>query len=453
MLHGGRGWRVGWGVVVLALACERHELPAPEKDSSVERVTRGPRSTGATRWVRPLTGPGRESAAGLAHDARGEVVVALNSDAAVADFFGPLLNPRTGPVTPETFAVARYGTGGERQWSLSLPGFAEVLAVSARGRVFVVGRNVAGADLGGGPLPAGRFLLELGRDGVFIRARSLEALGVPDTLVPRHADVDGLGNLVLVGSVFDAKRGRVPAAVKLDAKGALLWTYVHEGQGEAVSAAVDAEGQVYVAGALQASRVRGALDSQPFLVKLDARGRARWERRLDTRSGRATGVAVRGQRVLVTGGFTAPLTFLERTCAVEPGGGRGFVAAFDPEGAPRWLRDFGFMGTGLALDEQEGALVVGRYEEGDDLGTGPMAGVAESRMNLFLVKLDRVDGVVQWARGFPREALGDADAVRDFVSLSTKGPGAVLGTQLGPVDLGTGRLAGAWELFLGGFEP
>ncbi|MFY2563580.1 hypothetical protein ACN469_38660 [Corallococcus terminator] len=466
MLHGARGWGACWAWVLLAVACERPEEVAPspsvveEAPPTVASPVKARTLTGRTRWLRSLVGAGRESAAGLAHDSRGNVVVALNSDDAVADLFGPLL-VTAGSAAPasQRFTVAKYGTGGERLWSLSLPGYVETVTVSSRGQVLVAGRNPAGADLGGGPLSAGRFLLKLGRDGDFLWARSLGALGVSPDFVLRRVEVDLLGNVVLAGTLPDVKLGGVPALVKVDAKGGYLWTYAHEEPGEASGVAADPEGQLYVTGLLHPPRSPVTLDSQPFLVKLDARGRQQWERRLDTGAGGATGVAVHGNRVLVTGGFSAPLTFEEETHEVEPGGSEAFVAAFDREGTPLWLRAFGFEGLGISMDEDDGVTVVGRYAHGDDLGAGPVVGAPDSTFNLFLVKLDRVDGALSWARGFamaPSEGGGPSDA-RFFVSSSRKGTSALLGAQLSAVDFGTGVLSGPGgggrELFLGGFEP
>ncbi|NVJ22395.1 hypothetical protein HUW62_14325, partial [Myxococcus sp. AM011] len=183
------------------------------------------------------------------------------------------------------------------------------------------------------------------------------------------------------------------------------------------------------------------------------------EQRLDTGAGGATGVAVHGNRVLVTGAFFAPLTFEARTHAAEPGGSEAFVAAFDREGTPRWLRTFGFEGLDLATDEDDGVTVVGRYAHGDDLGAGPVVGAPGGTLNLFLVKLDRVDGALRWARGFPMAPSGDGDsfAERCFVSSSRKGASALLGARRSSMDFGTGVLSepegGGQELFLGGFEP
>ncbi|NTX03089.1 hypothetical protein [Myxococcus sp. CA040A] len=463
MLHGARGRGACQALALLVMACQQSEAVGPSPSvESPPAVVRAPQAgplTGRTRWLRALTGAGRESAVGLAHDTRGNLVLALDSEDAVADLFGPLLVPASGTAAPKTFGVAKYGTGGERMWSVSLPGFAEVVTVSSRGHVFVAGRNPAGADLGGGPLPAGRFLLKLGREGDFVWARSLVSLGVSPDFVLQRAEVDLLGNVVLAGTLPDAKLGGVAALVKVDARGGYLWTYAHPEPGAATGVAADREGSLYVTGLLHPPRSPVTLDAQPFLLKLDPRGRPLWERRLDTASGGATGVAVHGDRVLVTGAFSEPLTFEGKTHGVEPGGSEAFVAAFDREGTPRWSRAFGFQGLGIAMDEHDGAVVVGRYAHGDDLGAGAVVGAPGSTLNLFMVKLDRVDGGVRWARGFAMapSGVGEVSEERFFVSSSKKGASALLGPRLSAMEFGTGALdepgGGGRELFLGGFEP
>jgi len=442
-------------LLALVVGCVRPAEAPPEEVTGASREEAGPVPSergwsGRTRWLRTLKGQGRESAAGLAYDARGNLVLALNSDDAMEDAFGPLRAPG-----PGRFVVAKYGTGGERMWSLSVPGFAEALAVGSRGQVFVAGRNPAGVDYGDGALREGRVLLKLDKDGDIAWSRGLEAMGLTPRLQVRRAEVDALGNVVLAGTRLDDTAGSVPLLAKVDAQGALLWTYLHDVPGEGLGAAVDAQGNTYLAGLLRPSR----RDAVPFLLKLDVRGRRVWEQRLGTPLGRATGVAVQGDRVLVVGTFARSLTLGATVHEARLGEGRGFVAGFDRDGRPRWSRMLGRQALGVSVDPRDGVVVVGRYADGDDLGEGPRAGVPGSTLNLFLVKLERADGAVSWSHGFPMGPRrdGDVDHGSFLVASGRKGESALLGARLAPVDLGTGPLGepegGGRELFLGGFEP
>ncbi|MCP3100653.1 hypothetical protein LZ198_17425 [Myxococcus sp. K15C18031901] len=454
MLH--RFWGWGAGVLLaLVVGCERPgEAPAGgDGEASLGEVTplpAGRELSGRARWLRTLKGQGRESAAGLAYDGRGNMLLALNSDDAVEDLFGPLRVPG-----PGRFVVAKYGTGGERVWSLSLPGFAEAIAAGSQGQVFVAGRNPEGVDYGSGALRQGRFLMRLDKDGDIAWSRGLEAMELTPRLRVERAEVDGLGNVLLAGTRPDVDVESVPMVVKVDAKGALLWTYHHDAPGEGTGVATDAEGNTYVAGLLRPSR----RDSIPFVLKLDVRGRRVWEQRLATAQGRAMGVAAQGDRVLVVGTFSRSLTFRGTVHEARGGEGRGFVAGFDREGQPRWARVLGRQGLGISMDAREGAVVVGRYADGDDLGAGPEAGVPGSTVNLFMVKLGRAEGDVSWSHAFAMGPAkgGDLSQDRFFVASSRKGESAFLGAQLAPVDFGTGPLdapvGGGRELFFGGFEP
>lgn len=416
-------------------------------------------TSGETRWLQSVEGVGKESVAGLAHDSVGNVVTAVNlTEGAASDLLwdgeGALAS-----YAPDTLVVAKYGPGGERLWSLTLRGFAEALTVDSRSHVIVAGRNPAGVDFGEGPLPAGRFVLKLDRDGDVVWARSLESLGVSSAFALHRADADRWGNLVLVGTLPDARVRDVPAVLKLAPDGGFLWLHTDLREGRARGVAADSEGHFYLAG-FHFVRQPGETDFLPFLRKLDAAGNVLWERTLDTEYGSTGGVAVHGNRVLMTGSFIKPLTFLGRTYRARGSWSDAYVVAFDREGHERWARVFGFSGLDVSMDYEDGAVVVGRYEDGDDLGTGPMAGVPGVQSNLFVAKLDRIDGSLRWVRGFAMNHPPNTDVSGDrfFVSSHvTTGMCAVAGSRIAEVDFGTGMLAyprgGRREAFLGGFDP
>jgi hypothetical protein len=402
---------------------------------------------------------GKEFVAGLAHDSTGNAAMAVNlaegsSQASMGDGAGLLAS-----YVPDTFVVAKYGPGGERLWSHHLRGFAEALTVDSRSHVLIAGRNPAGADFGGGPLPAGRFVLKLDRDGDFVWARSLESLGVSSSFVLQRMDTDRWGNVAVAGTLPDAVLRDVPALLKLGPDGDFLWLYTDRREGRGRSVTVDSEGFIYLTG-FHFVRQPGETDFLPFLLRLDAAGNTMWERTLDTEYGSVGGVAVHGNRVLMTGYFIKPLTFQGRRYTAKGSWSDAFVAAFDREGNERWVRVLGFSGLDVSMDYEDGAVVVGRYEDGDDLGTGPMAGVPGVQSNLFVAKLDRIDGALRWVRGFAMNHPPNTDVSGDrfFVSShATTGVCAVAGSRIAEVDFGMGRMpypmGGRRDVFLGGFDP
>ncbi|MCP3139496.1 hypothetical protein [Pyxidicoccus xibeiensis] len=463
-----RGWGWSWGacLALVVAACggpveegveegpsEVAPLPVAEKPRAPGSA-RAAAAPGGTRWLQSLGGVGKEHAAGLAHDSEGNVSLAVNVDHAMGDGLGALAS-----YAPGTFVVVKYGTEGGRLWSRHLEGFAESLTVDSRSNVFVTGRNPAGADYGGGPLPAGRFLLKLDRDGDFVWARSLESLGVSSAFEVQRMDTDRFGNVALVGTLPDALLRNVAALLKLGPDGDFLWLHADGREGFATGVAADSEGYFYVTG-WHPVRQPGEVDSVPFLMKLDAAGNVAWTQSFDSEYGMATSVAVHGNRVLVSGWFIKPLIFQGRMYQAKGSWSDAFVAAFDREGSARWVRVLGFSGLDVSMDYEDGVTVLGRYEDGDDLGTGPMAGVPGVQSNLFVAKLDRVDGTLRWVRGFPmaHPAGTDVSADRFFVSShATTGACSVAGGRIAPADFGMGMLpppmGGRRDLFLGGFDP
>jgi hypothetical protein len=429
--------------------------PAPD----VEAPQAAPLAPGATGWLRSLKGVGKEFLVGLGHDSEGQLAVALNLAEGAP---GDLLDDGQGGLAsylPNTFVVVKYAASGERLWTYQLPGLAEAFAVDSQSNVLIAGRNPAGADYGGGALPAGRFILKLDRDGDFLWSHGLASLGVPADFEPRRMDADRWGNVAVVGNQPHAELYSQAGLLKLEPDGSFGWFHQEPGESYGYGVAADSEGHFYLMGF---HRVRTGPEKvhQPYLMRLDAEGRTVWQRRLGTTWGSATGVAVHGNRVVVTGWFTHPLTFRGETYEAKGSWADAMVVAFDREGNERWARAMGWMAMDVSMDYEDGVTVVGRYEDGDDLGTGPMSGVPGVQSNLFLVKLDRVDGALRWVRGFAMSHPWNTDVSGDRYVVSshaTTGACVLGGAQLAEVDFGMGMMAapmgGRRDTFLGGFGP
>jgi hypothetical protein len=220
---------------------------------------------------------------------------------------------------------------------------------------------------------------------------------------------------------------------RFEPDGDLDWAHVSTGF-FAVGLAVDAEDDaVYVGSA------RGA-DLTPFLFKLSSRGRPDWRRSLEGADGFVNGVAVHGNRVVATGGFFEEFTFGGRLVAANntPASSDGldtFLVAYTRAGEERWVRNFGWYGADVAMDPEDGVVVTGWYEDGDDLGLGPLPGESLFGTGLYVAKYDRIDGTPLWTRGFGITMTEDPD-----VSVNRRGESVVLGTMNSPVDFGTGVL-------------
>ncbi|KYG02086.1 hypothetical protein BE21_05660, partial [Sorangium cellulosum] len=227
----------------------------------------------------------------------------------------------------------------------------------------VISGGVLGALLGGSghqwarALAAGRDFAILG--GEFERSLDLGAGPIATT-----ADRD----------VFVAR---------IEADGAVAWVrrLVDEGHGALRSLAVDAEGDIAVAGEL--AGVMGAVDltapeAQGFVVKLDAWGEPRW----------GTLVPGKPQDVAVW----AAGDVVVASALLRHGGSDVAVARYDPEGEPLWERVFDGPGTqeptGVAVDAYGDVLLTGTFEGDLHFGEGAPHLSSAGMSDLFLATLD-----------------------------------------------------------------
>jgi Bacterial Ig-like domain (group 3)/SdrD B-like domain/Beta-propeller repeat len=149
---------------------------------------------------------------------------------------------------------------------------------------------------------------------------------------------------------------------KYDAGGTDVWTREFTGllPGEDFARAVDADGNVYVAGVLNGILIEGEPVSGGFVRKYDAAGNVLWTRQVDAATfDEIDGIAVDASGVYVAGTIDFG--------AVLPGqAGAGdrdaFVRRYDADGNEVWTRQFGSPGddqaTAIAIDST-GVYVAG----------------------------------------------------------------------------------------------
>ncbi|MBU8900322.1 hypothetical protein KRR26_32415 [Corallococcus sp. M34] len=380
--------------------------------------------------------------------------------------FAQRLSDESGPlsVAPgEASVVAKYRPQGERLWSRTV--LARVAAVAARRdrHVLIAGTFEGSVDLGGGPLtagefPTGVFLGELDAAGrhVWSRAYPLEYTSWFD---PRRLRVDRAGNLAMGGllrgaiyfgtAVIVADNSAV--LLHLDARGNFQWGYDGESRfAEASDFALDEDDNLYLAGTW-ASDLYPPIDRIPFVYKFSPTGEVLWRRELGTVAAQGHAVGVHGNRVVLTGAFSSPLTFAGTTLSPR-GGNEGFLVGFSRAGDERWIRRLGFEGLDLVMAPLDDVTVVGRYRDGDTLGSGAVPGVPGSDTNLFVAQFDRNEGNALRARAFPMAhpsgVFTGADRYR--VSAEEHGTVAFLGGLIAPLDVGPVTLEpdGLRDLFL-----
>jgi hypothetical protein len=180
-------------------------------------------SAGVPLWTNYYNGPGRgyDFAAALALDAGGDVVVTGGS----ADLDGSI-----------RCTTIKYSSAGEALWTnrYAQPGGGPyAIAVDSSGDVCVTG-----AGSGGGCVT-----IKYSRAGVQLWSRTY-------SFNPRAMQVDGAGNVCVAGVAANSSDY---ITIKYSSTGALIWAKVYQARGMPFAMAVDASGNVVVAGRSQSA--------------------------------------------------------------------------------------------------------------------------------------------------------------------------------------------------------
>ncbi|QRN98203.1 hypothetical protein JRI60_03795 [Archangium violaceum] len=394
---------------------------------------------GETRWVRTVRSAGGSDApVAITHDRQDNVITVGNHLTPIDFGHGPLGTPSGTSV----LVVSKYSPGGELLWIrlLEAPARAGVkpyvraqaLTADRQGNLFLTGQQSGGLDLGGGPLPAGAFLARLDPGGHPRWGRALPT-SATELAVDTWGDITLSG--VLSGQV-DFGNGPVsgtgnPYLVQYGPEGRLRWVFVDSARGVPMDLAQDDTGDLYLAGG---QFVPPSPLLTPFLTRISSEGKHRWTRRLDGASGLAMSVAAQGGQVVVSGYFTGSFVFRQERLSAPTS--RGLVLAYERDGDERWGFLLGTTWGLVEMDQDAGMVVAGRYTGGEDfgLGLGALAGYPGAT-NLYMLRLQRPTGKLQWFHGYPSAATLPVD-----LSVSRHGEGALVGTFRAPVDLGTGPL-------------
>jgi hypothetical protein len=142
--------------------------------------------------------------------------------------------------------------------------------------------------------------------------------------------------------------------------------------------AVDAAGEVLVAGSLRSSQE--SAEGSAFVARLDTQGTTRWVHRLESTHWAAVySLAVDGAGTAFFGGeLRGALRFAGQTVASKAADTVPdlLLGALDADGAERWVRDLPEAGEGLveqlALDDAGRLRVRGRLLSPADLGQGAL---------------------------------------------------------------------------------
>jgi hypothetical protein len=302
----------------------------------------------------------------------------------------------------------------------------------------------------------GAFLMKLDHAGRTLWTKRLAGHGA---LLANGLVTDRAGNVFMSGSLYDGSLdfgGQVLSAVglraflaKYGADGTLKWLHAEGESSQGGGVALDEQGDAYFCGTAPGESAEDpSTGTRPGLRRLGSEtGAVVWSQSLE--DGDCSGVAVHGNRVVMTGSFLGAFTFGGKTYRASDTPGvldaDAFLVAYTLAGEERWARNFARASTGVAMDQADGVLVTGHYEGGDRVGSRVLPGTAGSLDNIFVAKLDRIDGTLRWVRGFPSTAALALD-----VSVTREGEGVLVGAFGGPTDFGAGRVGpeGGYDAFI-----
>jgi hypothetical protein len=257
------------------------------------------------------------------------------------------------------------------------------------------------------------------------------------------------------GPTLDATPGHSDAFVaKLSASGQHVWSKRLGGVGYdgAHAVAVDAAGDVYVAGICQGS---ADFDGQTlavcgeFLLKLSgATGSRVWVQRIGPTGLTAQDLAVTsdGSAIYFAAQFFGTINLGGQSLTSAADSYDVALAKYDDTGAHTWSVRAGGSGAeepgGIDLMPNGDVLVVGRYQGQADFGTGtPLQEIGAVGQDAFIARFGATNGAGVWARGF-----GSTSSLPTmFLSVVADNTGAYVGGSF----YGTASFGGSMQVASG----
>ncbi len=350
-------------------------------------------------WAKRAGGTGADEALKVAVNADGNLVVAGDVDGVAT--FGEGTAAATLNAQEDAF-VAAYDTNGTLRWVRQIGGATRSVAssavIDASGAVYLTGWFAGAAEVSGtvvtAPGVAGGLLARYRNDGTFDWVRTFTS---SDGVLPFDVAVDAAGDAIVGGGAHAVNFGAGIVAppsggggldafvVSFGADGTLGWSrsFGDIGADVVFGVAVDpATDALFVSGTFSWTVDFGAAGTpgpgpvlisrglrDAFVMALSSDGSTRW-----VRAGggpdddMAARLSVGSGLVAITGNVVGRPTFDDVTLP-DAGAGDAFVAAYDLDGRPRWIRSI----AGPAGDGGWGTAVL---PAGDVVAIGVSAGAA-----------------------------------------------------------------------------
>ncbi|MCC3155726.1 SBBP repeat-containing protein [Hymenobacter sp. 15J16-1T3B] len=434
-------------------------------------------AAGQWQWAVKAGGNESDKPAAVRTDAAGTVYVAGTFAST-----GVTLGSTTLSNTAGGNFVARLSSGGQWLWATNAgTGITTGLGLDASGNMFVSGAYVSDMTLGSTVLSGSSsfsvYLAQLSGSGQWQWALVNNSGSVKQTFATA---TDASGNAYVVGAFLGTcafgsttltSGGQYDAYVaKMDPTGQWLWVVRLGGSGaeEAHGVAVDAAGNVYVAGQFNSqsmfvgtTALGNSGGNDVFVAKLNGAGQWQWAVKAGGNGfDSATGIAADAAGNLSVAGYLSGNSTVFGTFSLNTlGASDGFVARLSSSGQWLWVRQVGGPLSDYALStclDAAGNTYVGGYFGSPTLTLDSQTLTNRGYNNAFVGKLN-ANGIWQWSQsaggggGDGATALGLDAAGNLFVAGSFSSRSATFGSftlaSADSSDLFVARLStgGQWQ--------
>ncbi len=366
--------------------------------------------------------------------------------------------------------VAKYAADGSLAWArrmggdaptdpaVGAPDIGGAVAIDAAGNVYVAGGFTGAADFGPFALTSAGsrdgFVAKLDPAGV---VKWATRWGTAADDFAHGLGLDAAGNVYALSGSFVGNAGNGTDVLKLAPTGAVTWDrFINTHLAAAGRLAVDAAGNVYVAGTFQQGVdfdpgaktywVNSGPGSAGYALKLTTAGKFAWVSPFVGQTAGssygyslASGVAVDGAGGVIVGGSYGGSMSVDFDpgvgTATLPAGSGGYVAKLNAaSGGLTWVRGLAGSGTAvydLAVDAAGGIYATGNFTGTVDFdpGAGVTALTSAGGTDAFVLKLDTA-GTFAWAGAFG----GTGDDSGRGIAVDGAGGVSVVGWYMGTAD-------------------